>query len=388
MAATVRIARVAAATAAAVSAAQGGSAGGSTNGAAVRIAGITTQTGASAATVRIADITARAGGSAATVRIADVQAFSISNAYLWNGSAWVLGAPVGTALSTATARSAGTGSVPDTGQGRGRGVSAATGAVDAPTLTATALPDDTPPRILLTVYAPAATQVTITRINADGARSTVRDANPKMLVGGVAPVYDYEAPFGQPVTYTATTDATASLATAPVTLAVTQPWLLHPGIPNLSQPVTVRTIGDQTSDTLQGVHYVLGRDKPVVISDGVRHASTFDLTLKTSTQADGLMLEGLLSDASPLLLQAAYPYTGETFYGWVSIGGVTRSPYNRFIHPGVVWTLSCTEVDRPAGLLQTQRTLADVAAQFLTLAEVRDTYARLLDVYIDTPISG
>jgi hypothetical protein len=315
MAATVRIARVAAATAAAVSAAQGGSAGGSTNGAAVRIAGITTQTGASAATVRIADITARAGGSAATVRIADVQAFS-------------------------------------------------------------------------TVYAPAATQVTITRINADGARSTVRDANPKMLVGGVAPVYDYEAPFGQPVTYTATTDATASLATAPVTLAVTQPWLLHPGIPNLSQPVTVRTIGDQTSDTLQGVHYVLGRDKPVVISDGVRHASTFDLTLKTSTQADGLMLEGLLSDASPLLLQAAYPYTGETFYGWVSIGGVTRSPYNRFIHPGVVWTLSCTEVDRPAGLLQTQRPRADVAAQFLTLAEVRDTYARLLDVYIDTPISG
>lgn len=260
------------------------------------------------------------------------------------------------------------------------------GGTDVGAISATPLPDDAPPRVLLIVNAPTASQVTITRVNADGTRSTIRDANPKALVSGAAAVYDYDVPYGQAVTYTATTDTTVPATTAPVTLNVSEPWLLHPGIPTLSQPVTIHSIGDQSADTLQGIHYVLGREMPVVVSDGVRHAPTFDVILTTSTPAAAALLKGLLADASPLLLQAAYGYTAETFYAWVSVGQVTRSPYNRFVHPGVVWTLSCTEVDRPAGLLQTNRTFADVAAQFLTFADLRDNYARMIDVYTDTPI--
>lgn len=255
-------------------------------------------------------------------------------------------------------------------------------------LTATADPGNNPPRVLLTVTGAPGTTVTVVRVNADRSRDVVRETDGgKQLTGGAANAYDYEVQYGVPATYVATANDSSgtSSTSAPVTVAA-GPWLLHPGIPDLSQPITVRLIGDETYDTGDGVHYVLGREKPIVISDGVRHSPTFDVVVKTTTTTDAEALRELLADSSPLLLQVSYGYSDELVYRWVTVGQVVRAPLNRFVHPTVLWTLPCTEVDAPVGALQDQRTIADVTAQFAgrTLADIAATYLTLRDLYIDT----
>jgi hypothetical protein len=174
----------------------------------------------------------------------------------------------------------------------------------------------------------------------------------------------------------------------PVTLNVAAPWLIHPGIPDLSQPLHIVSVGDETTTTTQSVQYALGRRNPVVQTDGVRHAPTFDLTVATSGSRDRDALDALLGGASVLLLQITYPDTQESDYKWVSVGDVTRSRLIQFYgEPRRMWSLPCTETDAPSGLLQAQRTWADVVAEFPTWQDVINTYATWADVITDNRLT-
>lgn len=258
-------------------------------------------------------------------------------------------------------------------------------AVSTPGFSATADPDNAPPRVLLTVNAATGTQVTIRRVDQQGNAVTVRAANPAPLVSGGWIGYDYEAPFNQPVTYTATTDVqTASSLSTMVTLTVTQPWLIHPGIPDLSVPLEVANQPTKTRPSGRGLYTVLGRPDAVARSDGQRKSRSFDLQVRTYSAADEDALDDLIDDDSVLLLQITDPRIYRDMYAWVSIGDATQEPLATYREGFETWTLPCTEAARPSGLLQAQRTWADVVAGYATWRDVLDAYATWRDEITDT----
>lgn len=246
--------------------------------------------------------------------------------------------------------------------------------------------DTTTPRIALTIGGMVGTSVTIVRTDPAGNTAPVRSANPAMLSGGAWVGWDYEAPFQVPVTYTATSDSGDKVTTPPQTLAVATPWLIHPGIPDLSRPVTIADLGDETGPSSSGAHYVLGRPNPIVIGGGARRGATFNLVLRTYTQYEAESLTALLADDSVLLLQVAYPFTALTDYRWVAVGDAVKHRVSRdYDDPGALWTLPCTVTDPPIGLLRPQWTWADVIANYPTWADVEANFATWQDVIMDTP---
>lgn len=98
------------------------------------------------------------------------------------------------------------------------------------TVTATAEPDNSPPRVRLDVVTDQST-VVLHRVEQDGRRTVVRsyDGGPLPVVGGEVLIYDHEAPIGLPVSYTA--DGTAVTPSELVTLTGDRIWLVHPGVP-------------------------------------------------------------------------------------------------------------------------------------------------------------
>lgn len=436
MAATVRFARVTAATAPGLSRITLTSSGHGSTGTKVRLAEVTAQSVSTEPTVRLAGVAAVSGHSdPPTVRLADVRAFSPTTSYRWDGSQWVPSTPDGIGLSRISLSSTGSGAVTAGGTGAstvkltsdgsastvaftgtlalsGGGTFAASGAETGPedhvgtlalsgggtlkltgsalqgppgagSLTVVPQPDNWPPRILLELTGALGTQVTITRVDAAGNRSPVREANPAVLDAGAVIVSDYEAPYNQTVHYVATTSG-PTITSDPVTLTADRPWLVHPGIPDLSQPLTIASLGQRTYPTNQGVHRPLGRRTAIVITDGQRQSPTYDLTVRTETEQQLQDLLELVDDAQALLLQIVYPDAVRTRYEWVSIGDVTEDdiiPAAQFAE--LSWVLPCTVVDAPAGLLQAQRTLGDLAADFATLGDIAAAYDTLRDVILD-----
>lgn len=259
------------------------------------------------------------------------------------------------------------------------------------TVTVATQPTNAPPRNQLTLAGfTGASTATIVRTDGAGNQNFVRTGNPAQIVSGAAVLFDYEAPFNTAVTYTATPDTGSAATSAAATLVVvSQPWLIHPGFPALSQELIVTAMPDESSDVNQGVHTVLGRAAPVVITDGVRHATTFDITVRTETWTDFDALDGLLADGSVLLLQGTDPITGRTLYRWVSVGAVTKTPLvpvfaNQLYH----WTLSCTSTDAPSGLLQAEFEWNDIVADYATWADVKTAFPTWQDVVINHPTNN
>jgi hypothetical protein len=248
---------------------------------------------------------------------------------------------------------------------------------------ATPQPGNVPPRIQLDISGLSGATVTVVRVEPDGSRVSVRGQAPGPLAGGSTVAFDYDAPFNRPVYYVATGSGTP-VTSATVTLTVNQPWLIHSGVPSLSCPLDIESFGDRTRDTNQGVFRPLGRQTAVVISDGVRHSAEYELRVRTSSEAQEMAMDALLDDASPLLLQVAYPGIARTRYEWVSIGQVTTSNIvDWFGNNFVRWVLPCTVTDAPVGELQAQRTLGNLAADFATLGDIAGAYATLRDILTD-----
>ena len=151
---------------------------------------------------------------------------------------------------------------------------------------ATVEASNVPPRVRLNVTdtgTPALASTTITRLNPDGTTTPVRtlDGNPLTLTTGTGLLYDYEMPYGAAVSYSSLETPAAS--SAQVTVNVSSVWLVHPGVPSLSRPITVSKFGDRTSKVQRGVFHPMGRATPVVVTDGVRGSAEYELTVVTFT---------------------------------------------------------------------------------------------------------
>lgn len=246
------------------------------------------------------------------------------------------------------------------------------------TLTATAEPDYSPPRVRLdfsdTGGSPV-TSVTIIRQDADGRSYTVRtsDGAPLPVSGGVATVWDYEVPFGQTVAYS--TDISGG-PTATAGLDVLRPWLVHPGVPTRSCPLVFGqgSFPAVTRAIVQGSFTVLGRSTPVVFTGGARLAGASQFVLMTETIADLNALDLLFSDGSPLFLNVPPSLSYDVDPVYIAVGDVSFGrPSSVAIHKDRATVVPYQVVARPGGGTQAAITWDTVAGQYATwTAEAAD----------------
>jgi hypothetical protein len=191
-------------------------------------------------------------------------------------------------------------------------------------------------------------------------------------------IYDYEAPFGQPVNYADIEYGLTGLS-QPATLNVPDIWFLHLTSPDRS--VRIPTMVDDglvaggTREVKQGLTYVLNRERPISVTDGVRKALTATMVVRTHTQTEADKLRRFLEDASTALVQIP-----------VGLGWQIRSDYHAFgsstekrpVRFGPVtmreWSLPYTQVDQPIGGITPQRTYADVLGENSSYSDILAKY--------------
>lgn len=250
------------------------------------------------------------------------------------------------------------------------------------TVTPTVQVDNHPPRVRLDVTASAGeTEATVTRLDPDGRTRTVRttDGNPLTISAGLGLVYDYEAPFGSPVSYS-TLESPSTVADA-VTVDVDEVWLIHIGVPDLSMPITVASFGSRTRRVVQSVFRPLGGEFPVVHTDGARKAPDSVLDVRTETESERASLEAVTWDAGVLLLNvpAGLGWGVPTCY--IAVGDMEESRlYDYAAEPRRYVSLPYQVVDRPEGGTQAERTYADVVADYSTYADVMTAYSTYFDL--------
>jgi hypothetical protein len=254
------------------------------------------------------------------------------------------------------------------------------------TVTATVEPStgaDDPPRVRLNVAASAGeTSTTVTRLNPDGSTVAVRtfDGLPQVITSGVAILYDYEMPYGVPLTYS-TVENTASTST--VTVAESSIWLVHPGVPGLSMPVELRagSLDEESYGITQGVFAPMGRANPIVVTAGSRQGAQSSLTVAVESATQLWALKQLVSDAGTLLLNIptalgllfdpCYIAVGEVRISRLS--SIGSEVQRNAVLPFVV-------VDRPVGGSQAERTYVDLLdfPTYTALAAAYPTYTALM----------
>jgi len=235
------------------------------------------------------------------------------------------------------------------------------------TLTASVEADHTPPRVRLDVNDTTGTvpSVTITRLDPDSVYRKVRtsDDAPLPLSGGLATIYDYEAPFGYALTYM--TDLAGS-PTATVQIDSAQSWLVHLGVPSRSCPIEFApgSFTTVTRTVPQGVFVVLERPDPVVASGGARLLGASQFVLMTETISDLAALDLLFSDGSTLFLNVppSLGYDVDSMY--VAPGDVVFGrPSSVATHKDRTITVPYQTVGRPSGGTQAAITWNDVATR-------------------------
>jgi hypothetical protein len=246
----------------------------------------------------------------------------------------------------------------------------------------------TPQRVQLAVTdtgTPNLFATTVTRLDPDGVQRNVRtpDGNPLVLTTSganrVGTLYDYEAPYGAAVTYS--TIESPSTVSAPVTVAESRAWLIDPGQPALSTPITIKQLEGRTRKVNRGVFYPMGRAAAVVQTDGQRKAAEYTLSLYTGTDDDRNELDAVLDGAGVLLLNIPAGNGWGIGAEYVSVGDVTEDrPFTYLGYADRIWSLPITVVDMPIGGSQSSRSYADLFAYttYAALSAGYPSYTALL----------
>jgi hypothetical protein len=262
--------------------------------------------------------------------------------------------------------------------------------MSAVTISATVELTNVPPRVRLDVTdtgTPAIGSVTVTRLNPTGELVPVRtfDGNPLQLTTSgsnrVGLLYDYEMPYGQAVSYS--TMETPANTSGAVTVDEQRIWLVHPGVPGLSQPIELRpdSLKEETYAVKQGVFWPMGRATPVIVNDGTRKSAESQIVAITESLPALGAMKALLSDGGTLLLNIP-PLFGlgvDTCYIRVADLTIRRlsdigSQQSRDV------VMPYTVVAMPVGGSQAQRTYVDLL-NFATYAALQNAYPTYTAVF-------
>ena len=254
-----------------------------------------------------------------------------------------------------------------------------------PTVEPSTGPSD-PPRVRLDVTdtgTPAVTSTTVVRLGPDGRTVPVRtdDGGPLALSGAAGLLYDYEAPFGVAVTYS--TQESPTVVSAAVTVNEPDVWLIHPGVPEISTPIELRigSLDEEEWAAPQAVHWPIGRERPIVHTDGARKAPSSSLTVAVESADDLARLRNVLFDSSTLLLNIPAGLGLGVDTDYIAVGSVTNArPSSIGSDPLRAVRLPFQVVDRPVGGSQAERTWADVVVDNATWADVTARYSTWLDL--------
>jgi hypothetical protein len=262
------------------------------------------------------------------------------------------------------------------------------------TLTVTPDLTNSPPRVRLDVAVPGGAGVSalITRLDPDGRTQVVRLAGPAEMTGLAWVGYDYEAPYGSSVTYTATVTYTnpgtiVESASALSALDVSDVWLIHPGVPALSMLLAkVKSLDGRLRPVNRGVFQPFGRANPIVVTDGQRKAVQSQLMVRTRTLDELAALIALTDDAAVLLLNVPASLGWGVSNEYISLGDLTESrEADKFAGlPSRIMSAPYLVVSRPIGGSQSQRTWADVLAESATWQDVLNTRATYLELLAPT----
>lgn len=227
--------------------------------------------------------------------------------------------------------------------------------------------------------------ITVYRNNPDGTSDPIRQADPNYEITGASEAFlDYEAPYGASVSYStiATLSPAANLEqpTGTVTIDADQPWLIHPGTPDISQPITVTNLATRSRDVNQSVLTPIGRRRPIVLTDGTLRSPTGTLAVATETLTERDDLLTLLQDLTPLLLNIPHTLEWGVTSEWIAISALTETAtVGASQHRELV--LPYRTVERPVGAVTLTRTWADVLTEAATWTELGNLYATWLGVY-------
>lgn len=175
--------------------------------------------------------------------------------------------------------------------------------------------------------------------------------------GGLATVYDYEAPNGVDTYYRARAlhsysgeYAVSSWVTAHTSWSSSTWWLKHPTKPAMNLAVVPYSAPGISRASRQGVFNVLGRKFPVVV-DGVRGGRSGTLVLEVDTDEEHVALVKLLDETTTLLLQARSGHHFEDAWVRFQSQDGTRIVDKLEAEP-TFESLPWVEVDRPAGVIE------------------------------------
>lgn len=216
-----------------------------------------------------------------------------------------------------------------------------------------------PDRISISLSAWAADgPVAVYRVHADGTRWLVRGGQggttTVTVSGGVAAVFDDEAPHMVPVTYEASSGATL-ISSSAVTISVDGGYLSVPGLPSFRAAVNLVAKPGARRPRPRTVMRPRGRRNAVIIGDN-RKGREFTLSLRTKTFADADHIEDILDQAGTVLLRMP-----GTRWAWlyVDVGDLSPAPTVHYrpvdgsdandVGAWEEWTLECIETDPPVG---------------------------------------
>lgn len=220
-----------------------------------------------------------------------------------------------------------------------------------------------------------ASTAAISRRDPDGTSIAVAYGSPVALAAGAATLYDYESPFGVPVTYEAAVgSATASSGAA--TLAVDQVWLRHPSSPTLSMPVELSSDGEPSYPAARARLSPYGRARAIVITDGRRKAKSATLGVRTFTLDERARLLALLDDCAVLLLDVPPAFGWRLSHQYMAIDTATAAPIvpSRPATPWDEWSLPYDVVDRPVFGTAAPWTYAALLAGYASYDAVKATF--------------
>lgn len=187
----------------------------------------------------------------------------------------------------------------------------------------------------------------------------VRAATNVAVSGSTFTVLDYEAPNSAAVLYRAHATYTTggnsvvgpwTASTPAVSWTAAADWLKHPSHPALNRTVTVKANPQRTRRRRRGIHSVIGRADPVVVSD-ILNLSEGTLTFLTATDTEAEDLLALL-DYDVLFFQ---PRPGARFgQKYIAIGDVNEIPETDVYNvPSTRWPVEWVEVLIPIDVGQT-----------------------------------